>query len=134
MPKPSLTTKRRAPRKMTARDFALLGTFAPPSEREARDQRIRAMIQSIPRGKVASYSQVAAAAGYPMYQRQVARVLRTSHVGLPWQRVVGAGGFIKTKLQLALEQRLLLEMEGVRFIGKHVDLTAHQHVFRTWEL
>jgi hypothetical protein len=27
-----------------------------------------------------------------------------------------------------------LQMEGVAFRGKRADLTAHQHVFRTWEL
>ena len=118
---------------MKPRDVARLGMFDPPAEKEARDQRFREVICSIPRGKVASYGQVAAAAGYPLYHRQVARLLRSTHIGLPWQRVVGAGGFIKTRLGLALEQRLLLDMEGVRFIGKHVDLDAHQHVFRTWE-
>jgi len=107
--------------------------FDPPAEKEARDRRFREVIHSIPRGKVASYGQVAAAAGYPRYHRQVARLLRNCGDALPWHRVLGAGGFIKTPLDSAVEQRLRLEMEGVRFIGTHVDLGAHQHVFRTWE-
>jgi methylated-DNA-protein-cysteine methyltransferase-like protein len=119
---------------MKQRDIVRLGMFDPPAEKDARDLRFCEVIRSIPRGKVASYGQVAAAAGYPLYHRQVARLLRTTHVGLPWQRVVGSGGYIKTRLGLALEQRLLLEMEGVRFVGKHVDLEKHQHVFRTWEI
>jgi methylated-DNA-protein-cysteine methyltransferase-like protein len=124
---------RRAPRPLKPPDIARLGMFDPPAQKEARDQRFREVILSIPRGKVASYGQVAAAAGYPRYHRQVARLLRNSGDSLPWQRVLGAGGFIMTPLNSAVEQRLRLEMEGVRFIGKHVDLHAHQHVFRTWE-
>jgi methylated-DNA-protein-cysteine methyltransferase-like protein len=118
---------------MKPRDIVLLGRFDPPAEQSARDQRIREVILSIPRGKVASYGQVAAAAGYPLYHRQVARLLRNCGETLPWHRVLGAGGAIKTHLDLGLEQRMRLEMEGVRFTGKRVDLETHQHVFRTWE-
>ena len=49
---------------------------APKSE--ARDAAIRKIIRQIPKGKVATYGQVAAAAGYPLYHRQVAQVLRQS--------------------------------------------------------
>jgi methylated-DNA-protein-cysteine methyltransferase-like protein len=104
---------------------------APKSE--ARDDMFRKAIRSIPKGKVATYGQVAAAAGYPLYHRHVAALLRRTHVGLPWQRVVGAGGEIKLKYEAALEQRTRLEMEGVRFRGKRVDMAEHQHQFRTWE-
>jgi methylated-DNA-protein-cysteine methyltransferase-like protein len=99
----------------------------------ARDNAIRKTIRQIPRGKVATYSQVAAAAGYPMYHRQVAQLLRGSGGRLPWQRVVGAGGQIKLKYEAALEQRMRLEMEGVRFRGKRIDMAEHQHRFRPWE-
>lgn len=100
---------------------------------EKRDAAFRKAIRQIPRGKVATYGQVAAAAGYPLYHRHVAAMLRRSHGTLPWQRVIGAGGFIKLKFEAGMEQRMRLEMEGVRFIGKHVDMAAHQHRFRTWE-
>jgi methylated-DNA-protein-cysteine methyltransferase related protein len=97
---------------------------------EARDQAFIETIRSIPRGKVASYGQVAAAAGYPRYHRAVARLLKTMKPGeLPWQRVLGAGGEIKVSPRAAAEQRLLLKMEGVRFVGKRVDLNLHQHTF-----
>jgi methylated-DNA-protein-cysteine methyltransferase-like protein len=95
---------------------------------------IRRVIRQIPRGKVATYGQVAAAAGYPLYHRQVVQVLRKSGESLPWQRVLGAGGEIRFKGEMAHEQRFRLEMEGVRFRGKRVDMAEHQHVFRTWEL
>jgi methylated-DNA-protein-cysteine methyltransferase-like protein len=105
---------------------------APKSE--PRDAAFRKVIRQIPRGKVATYAQVAAAAGYPLYHRQVAQLLRKAPVGaLPWQRVVGAGGEIKLKYEAALEQRTRLEMEGVKFRGRRVDMAEHQHKFRTWE-
>lgn len=100
----------------------------------SRDDAMRRAILSIPKGKVATYGQVAAAAGYPLYHRAAARLLRNSHGTLPWQRVVGAGGEIKTKFEHAQEQRLRLELEGVTFRGNRVALQEHQHVFRLWEL
>ena len=100
-----------------------------------RDASFRKVIASIPKGKVATYGQVAAAAGYPRYHRAVARLLRTAPPDrLPWQRVVGAGGEIKLPLEAGAEQRLRLRMEGVTFRGRRVNLELHQHVFRTWEI
>ena len=87
---------------------------------------IRKSIRMIPRGKVATYGQVAAAAGYPGYHRQVAQLLRNCGDALPWHRVLGSGGQIKTRLESALDQRMRLEMEGVRFRGARVDMAAHQ--------
>jgi methylated-DNA-protein-cysteine methyltransferase related protein len=98
-----------------------------------RDEAFRKAIRQIPKGKVATYGQVAAAAGYPLYHRHVAALLRRGHGNLPWQRVIGAGGEIKLKYEAGLEQRMRLEMEGVRFLGKRVDIATHQHRFRTWE-
>lgn len=98
-----------------------------------RDESILQAVRAIPRGKVATYGQVAAAAGYPLYHRLVVRLLRDSDGRLPWQRVLGAGGEIKLLGEAALEQRLRLEMEGVQFRGKRVDMAAHQHKFRLWE-
>jgi methylated-DNA-protein-cysteine methyltransferase related protein len=104
---------------------------APKSE--ARDEAFAKAMRSIPKGKVATYGQVAAAAGYPLYHRHVAQLLRRTHAGLPWQRVVGAGGEIKLKFEAAQEQRMRLEMEGVKFRGRRVDMAEHQHQFKTWE-
>ncbi|HLK68589.1 MAG TPA: MGMT family protein [Bryobacteraceae bacterium] len=104
---------------------------APKSE--SRDAAFRKAIRQIPRGKVATYGQVAAAAGYPLYHRHVAQFLHRCGNTVPWQRVVGSGGAIKLKYEAALEQRMRLEMEGVKFRGKCVDMAEHQHRFRTWE-
>lgn len=88
--------------------------------------RIERAIRAIPRGKVSTYGGIAKAAGVPGAARQVAKVLRKSF-GLPWQRVLGAGGEIKLRGDSAIEQRLRLEAEGVRFRGRRVDMKAHQH-------
>jgi|SRR5258708_1963112 methylated-DNA-protein-cysteine methyltransferase-like protein len=104
--------------------------MARPTSTEIRDQAFAETIRSIPRGRVASYGQVAAAAGYPRYHRAVARFLKTAIPGeLPWQRVLGAGGEIKLVGQAAAEQKLRLRMEGVKFVGRRVDLNLHQHHF-----
>src|SRR5579872_5322660 len=83
--------------------------------------RIERAIRAIPRGKVSTYGGVAKMAGYPGAARLVARVLRRGF-GLPWQRVLGAGGQIKLTGDSAIEQRLRLEAEGVRFRGRKVDM------------
>jgi len=94
---------------------------------EARDEAFARVILSIPRGKVASYGQIAEAAGYPRYHRAVAKFLKTAaRLQLPWQRVLGAGGEIKLPGRAGAEQRLRLKLEGVTFIGKRVDLARHQ--------
>lgn len=87
--------------------------------------RIERTIRAIPRGKVSTYGGVARLAGFPGAARMVARVLRRSY-GLPWQRVLGAGGQIKLTGDSAIEQRLRLESEGVRFRGRKVDMKAHE--------
>lgn len=87
--------------------------------------RIEQAIRAIPRGKVSTYGGIARAAGFPGAARQVASTLRRSF-GLPWQRVLGAGGEIKLTGDSAIEQRLRLEAEGVRFRGRRVDMKAHE--------
>lgn len=90
--------------------------------------RLRAQVRKIPRGRVATYGEVARAAGFPGAARQVAWALHTSK-GLPWQRVVGAGGRILLRGEAALEQRLRLEAEGVRFQGARVPMKQYAHRF-----
>ena len=101
---------------------------------ELRDMAFRRVVLAIPAGKVSTYGKVAAAAGYPLYHRAVARLLRTDPPDmLPWHRVVGAGGEIKLRHEAAQEQRLRLKMEGVGFQGKRIDIDAYEHHFRMWE-
>jgi methylated-DNA-protein-cysteine methyltransferase-like protein len=126
--------KRQTPRTISSKTQRAITRDSTRPHR-TRDAAFRRVILSIPKGAVATYGQVAAAAGYPFYHRAVARFLRTSPPSqLPWQRVIGAGGEIKLRQEAGAEQRLRLQMEGIAFRGKRVDLEKHQHTFRTWEL
>ena len=89
-------------------------------------------IRRVPRGRVSTYGAIAKAAGYPGNSRYVSRVLNLVG-GLPWQRIVGSGGRISLRGEAALEQRFLLQSEGVRFKGRHVDLREFEHRFVTTE-
>ncbi len=85
-------------------------------------------IRRIPRGRVSTYGAIAKAAGYPRCARHVGRALKQV-AGLPWQRVLGSGGRISLRGEFAMEQRFLLEAEGVRFRGRRVDMKAFEHRF-----
>jgi len=85
-------------------------------------------IRKVPRGRVSTYGAIAKAAGYPRCARHVARALKQVS-GLPWQRILGSGGRISLRGEAALEQRFLLEAEGVRFRGRRVDLREFEHRF-----
>ncbi|RKZ12588.1 cysteine methyltransferase, partial [bacterium] len=78
-------------------------------------------------GRVATYGQVARAAGLPGRARLVGKSLRGlgAESIVPWQRVLGAGGRISIPdAQTARLQRDLLQDEGVRFSGKRVLLAG----------
>lgn len=85
-------------------------------------------VRRIPRGKVATYGDVAAASGHPGCARQVVWALRAGK-GVPWHRVLGSGGHIRLPGEAGLEQILLLRMEGVEIRGKRVDLASFGHNF-----
>ncbi|MGA7512163.1 MAG: MGMT family protein [Candidatus Sulfotelmatobacter sp.] len=106
-----------------------LGSKYSPGQSAKVRLRIEAVIRRIPKGKVSTYGAVARAAGLPGAARQVARVLHRGY-GLPWQRILGAGGEIKLRGDSAIEQRLRLEAEGVRFRGRKVDMKQCEHSFR----
>jgi methylated-DNA-protein-cysteine methyltransferase related protein len=86
---------------------------------------IQAAVRKIPRGKVSTYGEIAKAAGYPGAARQVVWALRASK-GLPWHRVVGAGGHIRLPGAAGLEQRIRLEAEGVKFSGQRVQMNDYE--------
>jgi alkylated DNA nucleotide flippase Atl1 len=113
-----LEVKKRA--KVLYRDKSSSDQFAPDKASKVR-MRIEGAIRRIPQGKVSTYGAVARAAGLPGAARQVAKVLHRGF-GLPWQRVLGAGGEIKLRGDSAIEQRLRLEAEGVQFRGRKVDM------------
>ncbi len=90
------------------------------------------IIRKIPRGRVATYGEVALAAGKPRAARQVGfalAALRGAAHDVPWQRVVGARPRGHAAISLldpvgAGVQRDLLEREGVRFDDRdRIDLS-----------
>ena len=85
-------------------------------------------IRKVPRGRVSTYGAIAKAAGYPRCSRHVGRVLKQVG-GSSWQRILGSGGRISLRGEYALEQRFLLEAEGVRFKGRRVDLREFEYRF-----
>ena len=89
-------------------------------------RRIWATIRKIPKGKVATYGDVAYAAGFPGGARQVAWALHSSHA-VPWQRVVGAEGKILLPGEGGFEQRMRLQQEGIQFVGLRVRMDLHRH-------
>ena len=76
-------------------------------------------VKMIPRGKVASYGQIAALAGKPHGARGVGWILNSSAeaYNLPWQRVLNSKGKISfpTKSEEFKLQKLMLLEEGVKF-------------------
>ncbi len=88
------------------------------------------VIRKIPRGKVATYGQIAAMAGNPRGARMVVRVLNSAwkKEKLPWQRIINREGRISLKEHEGYEvQRGLLEGEGVVFDDTgRVDLEKFQ--------
>jgi alkylated DNA nucleotide flippase Atl1 len=105
------------------------GKAKPSPDQPARMRmKIESTIRRIPKGKVSTYGAIARAAGFPGAARFVARVLHRGFE-LPWQRVLGAGGEIKLQGDSAIEQRLRLEAEGVRFRGRRVDMKQSDFKF-----
>lgn len=87
------------------------------------------LIRSIPFGHVATYGQIAKAAGQARGARQVSWILHSMSVKyeLPWHRVINAKGEITHTMS---EQREMLEMEGITFtMQKKVDLKKYQWQF-----
>jgi methylated-DNA-protein-cysteine methyltransferase-like protein len=84
-------------------------------------------VRKIPKGKVSTYGGVAKAAGHEGAARQVVWALHNCGPDVPWQRVVGAGGKILLTGHHALEQRLRLEQEGIRFSGGKVAMDEFEH-------
>jgi len=92
------------------------------------------VVRRIPRGRVATYGEVALAAGKPHGARQVGyalAALRGAHHDVPWQRVLGArprghGAISILDPVGAAVQRKLLEAEGIRFDDRgRVDLARY---------
>jgi methylated-DNA-protein-cysteine methyltransferase-like protein len=82
-------------------------------------QKIYAVVRRIPRGRVATYGQVAELAGLSGHARQVGYAMAALPSGttVPWHRVINAAGMVSRRRMPGeeLTQRQLLEKEGIRF-------------------
>jgi methylated-DNA-protein-cysteine methyltransferase-like protein len=82
------------------------------------EEDVIAAILAIPRGEWMTYGEVAEAAGYPRAARAVGGLLRTSATDLPWWRVVGYDGRLKSPDPR--RQARLLRQEGIRVVNRRV--------------
>jgi methylated-DNA-protein-cysteine methyltransferase-like protein len=92
-------------------------------------ERVYRLVRRIPRGKVASYGQIAALLGHPQTARTVGWALSAltpqKATEVPWQRVINSAGRISiSRADLSAElQRHLLEVEGIEFDERgYVDM------------
>jgi alkylated DNA nucleotide flippase Atl1 len=89
-------------------------------------ERVRALITSVPVGRVTTYGDVASAAGLSS-ARIVGWILRIDGSDLPWHRVIPASG--RPASHLRTEQLERLRAEGVLAVDGKVDLRALRHRF-----
>ena len=99
----------------------------PPSPTaDPRRRVIYDVIARIPKGRVATYGQIASLAGMAGAARQVGYALAATpeSVRLPWHRVINAQGKVSPRSHTKLHelQQELLEEEGVLFVSGRVDL------------
>ena len=108
--------------------------FTSPPKRQEFNQRVWELARKIPRGKVASYGQLALMLAPPegvevsTYRafgpRWVGGAMAACPGDVPWQRVLNSQGKISQRPG-AEKQRKLLEAEGVLFRNDRVDLKAY---------
>ena len=84
------------------------------------EKRVLTIVSRIPAGRVTTYGDVARMAGKPGAARAVGNIMRQSdRPGLPYHRVVGAGGGLGGYSSLALK-RSLLTAEGLSVTPRRV--------------
>ena len=83
--------------------------------------RVLALTRMIPVGCVATYGDIAAWAGQPRAARAVGTIMATSHVsGVPYHRVVAAGGALGGYGGNEATKRGLLQLEGIVVVGRRI--------------
>jgi methylated-DNA-protein-cysteine methyltransferase related protein len=85
------------------------------------------LVKQIPRGRVLTYGALARAVRLKGGARTAGRAMGAtpSGKGIPWHRVIGAGGKILIREPYASLQKKLLESEGVAIIESRVNLKKH---------
>ena len=86
------------------------------------------LVKQIPRGRVLTYGAVARALRLPGGARTAGRAMAgcPSGKGIPWHRVLGAGGKLLIREPYASLQRKLLETEGVQMTERRVNMKLHE--------
>jgi methylated-DNA-protein-cysteine methyltransferase-like protein len=96
-------------------------------------RRIYQAVKQIPPGRVATYGQIAAIAGYHRQARMVGYALHSIPEGwdIPWHRVINSQGKISlSNSGWGKLQRILLEQEGIEFSSKgNISLVKYR-----WEI
>ncbi len=101
-------------------------------------EKVIAVVNEVPRGRVVSYGQVAAACGSPRAARQVGWMLHTldGNNVVPWWRVINNAGYISIKgniMSTPLAQKKFLEDEGIE-VGEDMKIDIEKfryHYFPT---
>ena len=99
-------------------------TVAPVTEEQV--EKVRALVTAIPAGRVATYGDIAAAAGLSS-PRVVGWIMRTDSADLPWHRVITAAG--RPARHLSTRQLELLRAEGVLAVHGRVALDDVRYPF-----
>ena len=100
------------------------------SEAETKTEQAQVLVwqivNAIPRGKVATYGQIAAMAGFPEQSRMVGRILSRLPKGskLPWHRVINSQGKISNPNPARQQEKL--EADGVTLINGRVRLKLYK--------
>ena len=94
--------------------------------------RVLSLVRRIPSGRVATYGDVAAAAGHPRAARAVGNIMRTCHLAdVPCHRVIAAAGRLGGYGGYAGLKRELLRAEGVLVRGSTVrEFPSRRFLFR----
>ena len=93
---------------------------------EEQVEHVRSLVAAIPPGKVATYGDIASAAGLPS-PRIVGWIMRTDSSDLPWHRVIRASG--RPAPHLATRQLELLRAEGVLAVDGKIALHDVRYEF-----
>jgi methylated-DNA-protein-cysteine methyltransferase-like protein len=108
--------------------------FTSPPNPQAYNQQVWDLVRQVPRGRVATYGQIALMLPPPMgvdfeaYRAQSARWVGAAMAAcpddVPWQRIINSQGKISERPG-AERQRVLLEEEGVGFVKDRIDLKKY---------
>ena len=92
-----------------------------PAQDKSLFPRIYEVVRQVPRGRVASYGQIAGIVGAGCDARMVGYAMAATPEGsdVPWQRIVNREGKISLSGQGGEIQRMRLEAEGVTFDARN---------------